>query len=271
MPFACSRAFAPTCPDRPVAIRLASLGSGSKGNGTLVESGDTCVLVDCGFSVRETERRLRRLDREPADLAAILVTHEHGDHGRGVAALARRFGLPVYLTAGTLRGLKDSALGGSRLISGQQSFVLGGMTVTAVTVPHDAREPVQFLFAARDRRVGVLTDLGCITAHVVEQFGRCDGLLLEANHDRAMLANGRYPPSLKRRVAGDRGHLSNDQAAQMIAAMDRARLQVLVLGHISQHNNALDRVAEAVAPWRHELHQVHYACQEQGIHWHEIH
>jgi len=253
-----------------MTIRFASLGSGSKGNGTLVESGDTCLLVDCGFSVRETDRRLARLGRSGHDLSAILVTHEHGDHGRGVAALARKYGLPVYLTAGTLRGLQRHAPAAPGIVCGQQAFEVGGITVTPVTVPHDAREPVQFHFTVAGRRLGILTDLGCITPHVVNSFHDCDGLLLEANHDTGMLGSGPYPAALKRRVGGDWGHLNNGQAVQFLHAVERRRLQVLVLGHISQQNNAVGLVAEAVAPLRQDLHQMHYACQEQGFDWHRI-
>lgn len=253
-----------------MTIRLASLGSGSKGNGTLVESNSTCLLVDCGFSVRDTEARLARLGRSPADLAAILVTHEHSDHGRGVVPLARKHGIPVVLTAGTARALDPTGLGEVRVIGAEAPFALGDFTVTPVAVPHDAREPVQFLFARGRRRLGVLTDLGCITPHVAASFGECDGLLLEANHDLDMLARGPYPPALKRRVGGDWGHLNNGQCAELLARIERRRLQVLVLGHISQHNNTVGLVAEAVSPWRDELHNVHYACQSEGFDWQVI-
>jgi len=253
-----------------MTIRFASLGSGSKGNGTLIESGDTCLLVDCGFSVRETEKRLARLGRTGQDLSAILVTHEHSDHGRGAAALARKYGLSVYLTAGTLRGLHRDAPAVPKIICGEQEFEVGAISVTPVTVPHDAREPVQFHFTAAGRRVGVLTDLGCITPHVVNSFNGCDGLLLEANHDTAMLDKGPYPAALKRRVGGDWGHLNNDQAVQFLRAVERHCLQILVLGHISLQNNAVSLVKNAVAPLQQDLHQVHYACQEQGFDWHGI-
>lgn len=248
------------------AMRFASLGSGSKGNATLVESGDTCVLVDCGFSVRETERRLARLGREPGDLAAILVTHEHGDHWRGVAPLARKFDLPVYMTAGTARAVK-ATLPRLSLIDRRAPFAVGALAVTAVTVPHDAREPVQFLFRRGPRTVGVLTDLGCITPHVVEHYKDCDGLLLEANHDPAMLAQGPYPPGLKRRVGGDWGHLNNGQAATLLAQVERRRLQKLVLGHISLQNNRQALVAAAIDDYQGELNSVHYACQDEGFDW----
>lgn len=250
-----------------MAIRLASLGSGSKGNGTLVESGNSCVLVDCGFSVRETERRLARLGRTATDLTAILVTHEHSDHGRGVLPLARKYRLPIILTAGTARALNPAGADEVRVIDTRNPFAVGSFEVTPVAVPHDAREPVQFIFARDGRRVGVLTDLGCITPHVVESFNGCDGLLIEANHDPDMLAHGPYPPALKRRVGGDWGHLSNQQCAGLLARIDRRCLQLVVLGHISQHNNTVALVEEAVSPYREELHDVHYACQAEGFDW----
>lgn len=250
-----------------MAIRFASLGSGSKGNGTLVESGDTCVLVDCGFSIRETERRLARLGRSPADLQGVLLTHEHTDHSRGVLPLARKYRLPLIASHGSLGAVAGDGVMEAREIRDRQPFVIGGLVVEPVTVPHDAREPLQFIFVANGRRVGILTDLGAITPHVVSHFGGCDGLLLEANHDVEMLRDGPYPPALKRRVGGSWGHLNNHQSAQLLAQMDRSRLQTLVLGHISQQNNAQGRVAEAVAPFARDIPNLHYACQDQGFDW----
>ncbi|KJS08056.1 MAG: beta-lactamase [Gammaproteobacteria bacterium BRH_c0] len=250
-----------------MTIRFASLGSGSKGNGTLLESAGTCVLVDCGFSIRETEKRLARLGCRAEDISAILVTHEHSDHGRGVVPLAKKYSIPVVMTAGTARALNPAGLQEIRLINAQAAFAVGGMTVTPVAVPHDAREPVQFVFTRHQRRVGILTDLGCITPHVLSSYDGCDGLLLEANHDAALLAGGAYPASLKRRVGGDWGHLNNGQAAGLLARIERRRLQVLVMGHISQQNNHVDLVRDAVAPYQDDLQNVHYACQEEGFHW----
>jgi len=250
-----------------MTIRFASLGSGSKGNGTLVEIGDTCVLVDCGFSIRETEKRLGHLGRQPQDISAILVTHEHSDHGRGVAPLAKKYSIPVVMTAGTARALKPEGLEDLRLVNAQASFSVGGIEVTPVAVPHDAREPVQYVFVRHRLKLGILTDLGCITPHVINSFDGCVGLLLEANHDPELLAMGAYPASLKRRVGGDWGHLNNGQAAGLLARIDRRRLRVLVMGHISQHNNRVDLVRDALAPYQDELPNVHYACQQQGFHW----
>ncbi|MGK2913974.1 MAG: MBL fold metallo-hydrolase [Porticoccaceae bacterium] len=249
-------------------MRFASLGSGSKGNGTLVEWRDTCLLVDCGFSVRETERRLRRLGRRPDELTAILVTHEHGDHIGGVMPLARRYDIAVVMSAGTAQAAGiDGGRNKPRLLDGDREFCVGELGVTPVAVPHNARQPVQYVFRNGRHTLGLLTDLGSITPNVVESYQRCDGLLLEANHDAALLADGIYPPSLKQRVGGPWGHLNNGQAAEFLGSIDRGRLQALVLGHISQQNNLPDLVAAEVAPWIAGVNRVSYACQDQGFSW----
>ncbi len=252
-------------------MRFASLGSGSKGNGTLVESDGCCVLVDCGFSMRETVRRMARLGRAPGDLSAVLVTHEHTDHIKGVLPLARKYRLPVIMTAGTARAVTGASHPQPglelELISAHRPFAVGGLAVTPVAVPHDAREPVQYIFESGGRRLGVLTDLGCITPSVSESYRHCDGLLLEANHDPQMLAGGSYPAFLKRRVAGDRGHLNNGQAAGLLATVDRSRLQCLAMSHISRRNNRTELVDHAIADWKHEVGQLVYACQDEGFPW----
>lgn len=255
-------------------MRFASLGSGSKGNATLVEWGDTCVLVDCGFSIRQTVQRLAQLQRQPEDLSAILISHEHGDHIRGALPLARRFGLPLLMTAGTARAAKinsEAATGVDiRLIVSDKAFRLDGIEVSPVSVPHDAREPVQFVFCGGRRRLGVLTDLGSITPHVIERYSGCDGFLVEANHDEHMLAEGPYPQSLKRRVGGDWGHLNNRQTAQLLSQLDTHALQVLVVGHISQQNNRRACVEAELEPIVTTLPRTLYACQDQGFNWQSL-
>lgn len=249
-------------------MRLASIGSGSRGNGTLVAVDQTCVLVDCGFSLRETSRRLARLGVAPEQLDAILVTHEHGDHVRGVGYLARRFQLPVYATAGTASGAGLAALGVDlRLLEPGFGFELGGVFVEPVAVPHDARQPTQFTFASDGRKVGVLTDLGSISSDVLAQFADCDALVLECNHDAATLARGPYPPSLKRRVAGPLGHLSNAQAASLLRSVDRERLKHLVLAHLSEKNNSPAHALEAVAGVFSRMDAVTVAAQDGGFDW----
>jgi phosphoribosyl 1,2-cyclic phosphodiesterase len=231
-----------------VSLRFASLGSGSRGNATLIQSAGTLVLVDCGFPARELVRRCELLGVDPARIDAILVTHEHGDHIRGVGAVARKFRLPVWMTHGTYRAhdcgeLPDLQLFGSH----DGSFKLGDLTVTPVPVPHDAREPCQYTFAAAGARFGMVTDLGSLTPVLVAALDGLDALLLECNHDPVMLANGPYPASLQARVGGNYGHLSNLQAAQLLQSIDHERLRYLVAGHLSEKNNTPELARQALA------------------------
>ena len=234
-------------------MRFASLGSGSKGNGLLVEHRQTCLLVDCGFTLKDTTRRLARLGKTPTDLTAVLVTHEHGDHIRGVGALARKYNLPVYMTHGTSREWlgRDNGINRSvqlEYINSHQDFALGGITVRPVAVPHDAREPCQFTFHCDDKKLGLLTDLGSITPFVQQAYQGCHAVLLECNHDRGMLAEGPYPYSLKQRVGGDYGHLSNEQAAVLLKNIMGEQLQHVVLSHISETNNTAAYACNAIKP-----------------------
>jgi phosphoribosyl 1,2-cyclic phosphodiesterase len=249
-------------------MRFASLGSGSRGNATLIESGQTLVMVDCGFSRRETERRMARLGCSATQLAAILVTHEHGDHIRGVCTLARQYDVPVWLSAGTQLMLRDETLPEINRFDGQTGFRLGDLEIQPFTVPHDAREPCQFVFADGKHRFGLLTDTGRITAHIRACLDRCDALMLECNHDPERLATGPYSASLKARVGGPLGHLSNAQAAGLLDSIDCSRLQHVVAAHLSDKNNhpELARTALAAAlgcatDW------IGVAGQEAGLAW----
>jgi phosphoribosyl 1,2-cyclic phosphodiesterase len=252
-------------------MRFASLGSGSKGNATLIEWRNTCVMVDCGFSIKETTSRLAKLGKQPQDLSAILVTHEHSDHWKGVMPLANKFGIKVYLTAGCFksRDLKDPVTD-FQIIDSHTEFQVGDLRVTPVPVPHDAREPVQYLFNSLDHKLGVLTDIGSLTPHVEAQYDSCDGLLVEANHDLDMLAMGPYPAFLKDRVSGQWGHLNNQQTAHLLAAVDQSCLQQLVIGHISDKNNSLDKVRDAVEQVYTGKGNLHFACQQEGFDWLEL-
>ncbi len=251
-------------------MRFCSIGSGSRGNGTLIERDDTCVLVDCGFSLADTEARLARQGRSPEQLSAILVTHEHGDHIRGVGVLSRRYNIPVYMTAGTWRGYRRDDIEALHCISAHESFQVGALEITPVAVPHDTVEPCQFLFSAGSSCVGVLTDLGSVTAHVQEAYSRCDALVLEFNHDEQLLDEGPYPLSVKRRVAGDWGHLSNRQAAALLERLPVERLQHLVVAHISETNNSASHAEQALAALKRQPQRVHWAAQESGCDWLEV-
>lgn len=252
-------------------MQFASLGSGSRGNATLIGAGDTLVLVDCGFSCKETERRMARLDRSPEQLSAVLVTHEHGDHIRGVPVLARKYGLPVWLTRGTHLLLQDDGSLDIHYIDGNSRQALGDLEVHPYTVPHDAREPCQFVFTDGAHRLGVLTDTGRVTAHIRASLDACDALLLECNHDTVMLENGPYSSHLKQRVGGPLGHLSNSQSAALLSEIDTSRLQHIVAAHLSEQNNQPDLAREALATALDcEPGWIGVAGQENGFDWRVI-
>lgn len=252
-------------------MRFASIGSGSQGNGTLIDSGgEGVLLLDCGFSARQARSRLADKGLEAADLAGILVTHEHGDHSKGVATLANALRVPVFCTWGTyhssLAGRLDEAL--FQRIDADSQFNIAGLEVQAVPVPHDAREPCQFVFSSPSCRLGVLTDTGSFTRQMVRFYQHCDALMLECNHDLRMLADGPYPAQLKRRVAGHYGHLNNQQAADFLRQVAHPGLQCLVATHISQKNNTGDLALQALAQVRLDKRcAVSVASQHSGFDW----
>ncbi|NJN52939.1 MAG: MBL fold metallo-hydrolase [Gammaproteobacteria bacterium] len=246
---------------------LASMGSGSRGNGTLIRLGGTSVLVDCGFTLKDSEARLQRLGISAAALDAILVTHEHSDHIQGVARLARRYGTPVYLTHGTLQSRDDWKDVDVRPFNAHQPFRLGGVEIDPVPVPHDAREPVQFVLSASEGRIGVLTDLGHITDVVRTRFAGCTALLVEANHDLHMLLTGSYPDALKRRISSSLGHLSNAQTAAFLSEIDLPGDCALVIGHVSEQNNAMAALEQSFAAARAKFPRLQFATQSQGTYW----
>lgn len=256
-------------------MRFASLGSGSKGNATLIEAADTCLLLDCGFTVKETEARLQRLGKTGHDLNAILVTHEHGDHIKGVGALARKYQLPVYLTAGTFHRGRLGKLPQLETINCHQIFAVKDIQVQPVPVPHDAREPCQYVFLHDDKKLGVLTDLGSLTPHVEKHYSGLDALVLECNYDPQMLDEGPYPFQLKERIFSDYGHLSNGQAAQLLSRIEKHKLQHLLLSHISQKNNCPTLASQAIEAMLDEMDDsvragFEVACQDQGFDWRVI-
>jgi phosphoribosyl 1,2-cyclic phosphodiesterase len=254
-----------------VTLRFACLGTGSRGNAVVVVAGRTTVLVDCGFSLRETGRRLLRVGLRLEDLSAVLVSHEHSDHCAGVARLAQRSGLSIYATHGTLQASGLQGLPRARAIAPDQRFALDGLEIQAYPLPHDAREPCQFVLGDGCHRLGLVTDAGHVSAHMQRLLDGCDALLLETNHDPHMLARGPYPPALKARVGSAYGHLSNAQGADLLSRIDTSRLQHLVAGHLSEQNNTPLQARAALAgalgcapEW------VAVADQEQGLPWREL-
>lgn len=254
-------------------MRFASLGSGSEGNALLVEAGRTRLLMDCGFGLNDSISRLARLCVSPEQLSGIVVTHEHGDHISGVARLARKFNLPVWLTHGTLRGLSRTFDKAVQLheIDPHQAFAIGDIGVIPYPVPHDAAEPVQFVFSDGARRLGILTDAGCSTAHIEQTLNGCDALVLECNHDNDMLWNGDYHYSLKRRVGGRLGHLNNQEAAGILGRLDVGRLQHLIAAHLSRKNNTAELAVQALSlALSCEADWIGVATQEEGFAWREV-
>ena len=254
-------------------MRFASLGSGSQGNALLIESGTTRVLLDCGFGLSEMTSRLSRLGLDASSLDAIIVTHEHGDHGGGVAKLASRFDVAVYMTRGTLSalGAEGRSIPRRILIDPYTTFAIDGIEVRPFPVPHDAREPVQFVLSDGAVRLGVLTDTGQPTPHIAQALSGVDALVLECNHDLDMLMSGPYSAQLKSRIAGRLGHLANAASAELVQAMDCSRLQHLVAAHLSQTNNtpvlarsALAGALGCASEW------IGVATQEEGFDWREI-
>ena len=254
-------------------MRFASLGSGSQGNALIVEAGSTRILLDCGFGPGEVSARISRLGLEAGDLDAIIVTHEHGDHGGGVVKLSASHDIPVYLTRGTYSGLgaEGRNLANKKFIDACTPFSIGAVEVTPYTVPHDAREPIQFVLSDGAVRLGVLTDTGQSTPHIVESLSGVHALVLECNHDPDMLRSGPYPAWLKDRIAGRLGHLANAEAAEIVAAMDCSRLQHVIAAHLSEKNNtpglaraALAGALNCATDW------IDVATQDEGFAWREI-
>ncbi|MBC8056330.1 MAG: MBL fold metallo-hydrolase [Rhizobiales bacterium] len=234
-------------------MRFCSLGSGSAGNATLVEatSGMTTsrVLIDCGFSLRELQARLARIGLGCDDLDAVFVTHEHGDHVGCALSIARRHGVPLWMSRGTWRAIGEPVLPDPLLKFARdgQQIAVGDLLLMPYTVTHDALEPLQLRLSDGARHLGVLTDVGSITPHLLASLQRCDALLLECNHDRGMLANSGYPASLKSRIGGRLGHLANDTSAQILTACLHDGLKHLVAAHLSERNNTPTLARAALA------------------------
>ncbi len=256
-------------------IRFASLGSGSKGNATLIESGvedsDTRILLDCGFSTKEVESRLAKLKRTADSITAIVITHEHSDHITGVGRLARKYNIPVWLTHGTWDNCRDNDFPQTHFINSHEDFEIDGLLLHPFPVPHDAREPCQFVFSDGLSRLGVATDLGCITPHVIQQLDDVDGLLLECNYDGYMLHNGSYPRKLKERVSGDKGHLDNKQSMQLLQSLKVDNLKHIIGMHVSEKNNTEEYAIEALCEGLNcEASAVSLASQADGFSWREL-
>ena len=234
-------------------MRFCSLGSGSTGNATLVEarkgSTTTRLLIDCGFSLRELQARLGRFGVASDELDAVFVTHEHGDHVGCALTMARRNGLILWMSRGTWHAIGRPDLPREQLQFARdgQAITIGDLQLMPYTVTHDAAEPLQLRVSDGAAQLGVLTDAGSITPHVIAALQGCDALLLECNHDRGMLAKSGYPASVQARIGGRLGHLANDISAELLAACDHDGLRHVVAAHLSERNNSPELVRAALA------------------------
>ena len=222
-------------------LRFRSLGSGSAGNATLIEAMGTRpvrVMVDCGLGIKHLLHRLGKAGLQPEDIDAVFITHEHGDHIGCALSLSLRYQIPVWMSQGTHAAIGSPDFKGLlRLARDGDAIDLGGLQLVPFTVPHDAREPLQLTCTDGAAKLGILTDLGHATAHVLAHLRACDALLLECNHDTGMLAQSAYPEFLKRRVGGQYGHLSNTAAAEIARRVMHQGLKHLVAAHLSAQNN----------------------------------
>jgi phosphoribosyl 1,2-cyclic phosphodiesterase len=272
-------------------LRYKNLSSGSTGNATLVEAGSkhgpkpSRVLVDCGMRLSRLLELLEVADVPPSDIDAIFITHEHSDHIGCVTQLASRYNIPVWASRGTHAALQDMQMklrakqpSHSQLVSGFESLVciasdtclinIGDLQLNPFTVPHDAREPLQLTCSDGNVKLGILTDLGHASRHVIDSIAGCNSLLLESNHDEDMLSKSKYPAFLKARVGGDFGHLSNAQAAELLSKAMHDKLRHVSAAHLSQQNNHPSLAQSVLAAVLGCLpDDIFAACPETGTPW----
>ncbi len=227
-----------------MTLKICVLGSGSEGNSALVYSETTAVLIDAGFSCRKIVEKLEGVGFDAANLDALLITHEHGDHMRGAGILSKKYSLPVYLTEGTLSGSRGALHKdvSREVIRSEQTFAVGDIEIDPFTIPHDVAEPVAFLLSHGGRRALVLTDIGKVTVRAVEKIRKAHLAVVESNHDTELLKIGPYPWPLKERIRGGLGHLSNDDCADLLKNAGSNGLETVIFGHLSRTNNNPDLV-----------------------------
>jgi phosphoribosyl 1,2-cyclic phosphodiesterase len=257
-------------------LRFKNLGSGSSGNCTLIEAGDglaiTRLLVDCGLGVRELSKRMEAAGVTLADVDGIFITHEHSDHIGCAVSVAQRNQIPIWMSRGTYRGIGLPALGDLlHFAQDGDAIALGALHIMPFTVPHDAKEPLQLTVGDGAQRLGILTDLGHCTPHVLAHLQGLGALLLETNHDLDMLANGPYPPPLRKRIAGPLGHLNNSDSAAIAASMHHSGLKHLVAAHLSLQNNRPElAVAALCAGLQCQASDIVVATAQEGTPWLQV-
>ena len=226
-----------------MSVYFASLNSGSNGNCYYIGNKNQAILIDAGLSCREMEKRMRRLNLEVQKIKAIFISHEHGDHIKGLATFSKKYDVPVYGSKSTFSKCKDLP---SRLefIEANSMIHINDIQITSFSKKHDAADPCSFLVQIHNKRIGVFTDLGVVCNNLIHHFQQCDAAFLEANYDENLLENGRYPIHLKNRIRGGLGHLSNTQALHLFETYRNEKLKYLLLSHLSADNNHPDLVKE---------------------------
>lgn len=256
-------------------MRFASIGSGSAGNGNIIQQQSTTLLLDCGFGLKEVVTRLQKLDLMPEQITGMLITHEHEDHAKGAFKFAAKYKIPVWLSHGTLkmceRYLPENVDIQFHVIDSHTSFEIQDLQITPYPVPHDAREPTQFCFYDGQKKLGILTDAGSSTPYIEQVLTQCDALVLECNHDLTMLENGPYIHTLKRRVSSRLGHLDNASAARLLASLDNSRLKHIIAAHLSAKNNTQELVKTSLSAVLNCAHDwIGIAQQDDGFAWRSL-
>lgn len=233
-------------------MRLCSIASGSSGNCVYVGSDATHLLIDVGISGKRTEAGLKELGLKMNEIDGIFITHEHADHISGLGVLARKYGIPIYATKGTIEAIRHSSSVGEidqslfQTITPDEKCIVKDLSLYPMHTSHDAADPVAYRISHGSQKVGIITDLGCYTDYTVECLKDLDVLYLEANHDVHMLQVGPYPYYLKQRILGERGHLSNESAGKLLSRLLHDKMQAIVLGHLSKENNLPELAYESV-------------------------
>jgi len=233
-------------------MRMMNIASGSSGNVTFIGTDEVSLLVDVGISKKRIDTALAEIDMQLSDMDGIFITHEHADHVKGLGVIARKHSIPIYATYKTIEAVRsDKSLGAFdeellRPIKNRESVVIGDMEVTAHPISHDAADPVCYAFTSAGRKAVIATDMGCYDDETVDFLSEADAMLIEANHDIRMLEAGPYPYSLKKRILGDRGHLSNESSGQLVRSLLNDHVKRIMLGHLSETNNYEDLAYEAV-------------------------
>lgn len=259
-------------------MRFSVLGSGSGGNATVVEAGDLRLLVDAGLSAKQLVLRMIRMGIDPARLDGILLTHEHGDHVRGLKILLKQFDIPVYATAATARVVREVGITGGnwKLFEAGQTFGIGGTRIDTFSIQHDAVDPVGFVFHHAERRLGLVSDAGFVTRSMTERLRNLNALFVEANYDDALLeADLKRPWATKQRISSRHGHLSNRQVAELLSEIAHPLLTRIVLGHLSGDCNhpevAIRHLRACLDGLGHMATELHCACQDTPSDWFPVH